>query len=83
MEIARVNRAKALLETSDWPLGRVAERSGFGSVEGLHRAFNKQVRVTPGEYRKRFGHVAQTAKPALDASALAAQEEIEPVNLRL
>lgn len=56
VETARVNRAKALLETSDWPLARVAERAGFGGVEGLHRAFNKRVGVTPGEYRQRFGH---------------------------
>ncbi|HYD11474.1 MAG TPA: helix-turn-helix domain-containing protein [Allosphingosinicella sp.] len=55
VEIARVNRAKALLETSDWTLGRVAERAGFGGVEGLHRAFNKRVGVTPGEFRQRFG----------------------------
>jgi transcriptional regulator GlxA family with amidase domain len=55
VELARVNRAKALLETSDWTLGRVAERAGFGGVEGLHRAFNKRVGVTPGEYRQRFG----------------------------
>lgn len=58
VEIARVNRAKALLETSSWALGRVAERAGFGSVEGLHRAFNKRVGVTPGEYRQRFGRAS-------------------------
>jgi len=57
VEMARLNRAKALLETSDWPLERLAERAGFGSVEALHRAFNKRVGVTPGEYRHRFGHV--------------------------
>jgi transcriptional regulator GlxA family with amidase domain len=57
VEMARVNRAKALLETSDWPLARVAERAGFGSVEGLHRAFNKRVGATPGDYRHRFGRV--------------------------
>ena len=57
VEMARVDRAKALLETSDWPLARVAERAGFGSVEALHRAFNKRVGATPGEYRERFGHV--------------------------
>jgi transcriptional regulator GlxA family with amidase domain len=61
VETARVNRAKALLETSDWPLARVAERAGFGSVEGLHRAFNKRVGATPGEYRQRFGRVAPAA----------------------
>jgi len=55
VEMARVNRAKVLLETSDWPLARVAERSGFGSLDGLHRAFHKRVGATPGDYRARFG----------------------------
>ena len=55
VELARVNRAKALLESSDWPLARVAERAGFGGVEGLFRAFNKRGGATPGEYRARFG----------------------------
>ena len=66
VEMARVDRAKALLETSDWPLARVAERAGFGSVEALHRAFNKRVGASPGEYRARFGHVplADAGRPA-------------------
>jgi transcriptional regulator GlxA family with amidase domain len=55
VEIARINRAKALLETSDWPLERIAERAGFGSSDALHRAFQKRVRATPGDYRARFG----------------------------
>lgn len=55
VETARINRAKALLETSDWPLARIAERSGFGSLDGLHRAFQKRVGTTPGAYRARFG----------------------------
>jgi len=57
VEQARLDRAKALLEASDWPLARVAERSGFGSLDGLHRAFQKRLRVTPGEYRERFGRI--------------------------
>lgn len=68
VEMARVDRAKALLETSDWPLARVAERAGFGSVEGLHRAFNKRVGATPGEYRERFGHVPLGADTAAGAA---------------
>ncbi|MEO8115900.1 MAG: helix-turn-helix domain-containing protein [Phenylobacterium sp.] len=55
VEAARVDRAKALLESSDWPLARVAERAGFGSLDGLHRAFQKRLGVTPGDYRVRFG----------------------------
>ena len=52
---ARLDRAKTFLETSDWTLARVAERAGFGSFHGLHRAFHKRLGVTPAEYRKRFG----------------------------
>lgn len=57
VEAARVDRAKALLETSDWPLARIAERAGFGSLDGLHRAFQKRLGATPGEYRQRFGRI--------------------------
>lgn len=69
VEMARVDRAKALLETSDWPLARVAERAGFGSVEALHRAFNKRVGATPGEYRERFGHVPHASSDRAAAEA--------------
>ena len=58
VELARIDRAKALLETSDWPLARVAERAGFGSLAALHRAFQKRLGATPGEYRERFGRFA-------------------------
>ncbi len=58
VEIARVDRAKALLETSSWPLARVAERAGMNSLDALHRSFQKRVGVTPGEYRDRFGRAS-------------------------
>lgn len=61
VDLARVDRAKALLESSDWPLARVAERSGFGSLDSLHRAFQKRVGITPGDYRERFGARRTTA----------------------
>ncbi len=55
VETVRVDRAKALLETSDWPLARIADRAGFGSLHALHRSFLRRVKATPGEYRERFG----------------------------
>jgi transcriptional regulator GlxA family with amidase domain len=61
VELARLDRAKALLETSDWPLARIAERAGFGSLDGLHRGFQKRVGVTPGDYRQRFGRTPLAA----------------------
>lgn len=63
VEMARVDRAKALLETSDWPLARIAVRSGFGSVHALHRAFLKRVKATPGDYRERFGRRQDLGQP--------------------
>lgn len=54
VELTRLERAKALLETADWPLERIAERGGFGSTDALHRAFRKRLNLTPSEYRARF-----------------------------
>lgn len=55
----RIDRAKALLESSSWPLARIAEHSGFASLDSLHRAFLKHTGVTPSVYRQRFGWVAR------------------------
>lgn len=63
VELARIDRAKALLEDADWSLGRVAERSGFGSLDALHRAFRKRLGATPAEYRARFGRRERNSAP--------------------
>jgi transcriptional regulator GlxA family with amidase domain len=55
VEAARIGRAKMLLETSDWPLARISERAGFGSLQALHRVFQKRLGITPSFYRDRFG----------------------------
>lgn len=54
VEAARVEAARRLLETTDEPLDRIAETTGMGSVETLHRAFRKQINTTPATYRRRF-----------------------------
>lgn len=54
VELVRLDRAKMLLETTKWPLARVAERSGLGTVATLIRAFNRRLGVTPEAYRARF-----------------------------
>ncbi|MGA5423239.1 GlxA family transcriptional regulator [Streptomyces lavendulocolor] len=50
----RVQRARELLETTDLPLGRVAEATGLGSVETLRHHFARQVGTTPSAYRAAF-----------------------------
>jgi transcriptional regulator GlxA family with amidase domain len=52
---ARVDEARRLLETSQLPIDRVAEAAGFGSVGALRHHFRRRVRLTPSEYRERFG----------------------------
>ncbi|MEZ5885870.1 MAG: helix-turn-helix domain-containing protein [Paracoccaceae bacterium] len=54
VEEARLSRAKALLETSDLMLDRLAAEAGYGGRDGLYRAFQKHLGLTPGEYRARF-----------------------------
>jgi transcriptional regulator GlxA family with amidase domain len=69
VEAARTDRAKAFLESSDWPLARIAERAGFATVSRLHRVFQKRLSVTPIEYRQRFGLLHQVqAEPGRGAS---------------
>ena len=51
---ARLAAARQLLEQTRDPLERVAEQSGFGTSINLRRIFEKQLHLTPGEYRQRF-----------------------------
>lgn len=54
VELVRLDRAKQLLETTRWPLARVANRSGLGSAATLARTFRRRLGVTPQNYRDRF-----------------------------
>lgn len=69
VELVRLDRAKLLLETTKWPLARIADRSGLGSAATLARAFRRRLGVTPEDYRARFTHGAgrkifQKGRPA-------------------
>ncbi|MEE4153715.1 MAG: helix-turn-helix domain-containing protein [Erythrobacter sp.] len=50
----RVEAARRWLEETDWPLKRVAQRAGFGSVDSLERAFFRSYRRSPGAVRAAF-----------------------------
>jgi AraC family transcriptional activator FtrA len=55
----RIAIVKDLLETSDLPLARMAERAGFGSEESLRR----HVSTTPATYRRQFSEAMAPASP--------------------
>ncbi|WP_042448034.1 GlxA family transcriptional regulator [Streptacidiphilus jiangxiensis] len=48
----RVDRARELLETTDLPVDRVAERSGLGSSDSLRQHLLRRVQLTPTAYRE-------------------------------
>lgn len=52
---ARVNRAREMLETTTASVEDIATACGFGSVETLRHQFRKRVRLSPAQYRRRFG----------------------------
>ena len=54
VEAARIEAARRLLESTRDGLDRIARTCGFGTVETMHRTFNRTIRVTPGEYRRHF-----------------------------
>ncbi|HEX7116095.1 MAG TPA: helix-turn-helix domain-containing protein [Steroidobacter sp.] len=41
----RVGHARALLEQTDWPIDRIAAKSGFGPSDALQRAFARRLIV--------------------------------------
>jgi transcriptional regulator GlxA family with amidase domain len=54
----RLEAARRWLESTDWPLKRVADRSGFGSVDTLERAFARAYGRSPGAIRAAFRRCA-------------------------
>lgn len=56
IEQLRVDAAKPLLESTSMDIRRIAGDCGFSSAEAMRRAFARQLGVTPGDYRARFGH---------------------------
>ena len=54
VEHARTAAARRLLENTDDTLDLIAARVGLGTPETLYRAFRRQLKTSPGEYRRRF-----------------------------
>ncbi|QFY13147.1 helix-turn-helix domain-containing protein [Nonomuraea phyllanthi] len=50
----RVDRARQLLETTELPMDRVAEKSGLGSADSLRKHLVSRVGLTPTAYRAGF-----------------------------
>lgn len=50
----RIDRARALLETTDFSIDRVARESGLGTESNLRQHFRDRLDTTPSAYRRAF-----------------------------
>jgi len=63
--IARVDRARELLEETDVSIDETAELSGFGSAVTFRTRFRRVVGLSPTEYRRRFSVFGQGTSDAV------------------
>lgn len=60
----RLEEAKQMLETGDAPIEAIANEVGYEDAGYFSRLFRRQVGLTPGQYRRRFGVLRQTLAAA-------------------
>ncbi|MEU6090579.1 helix-turn-helix domain-containing protein [Streptomyces sp. NPDC047085] len=60
---ARVRRAQYLLETTSYPVERIAAQAGFGSPTAFRERFRRVVGTSPQTYRRSFRPTGDTATP--------------------
>ena len=50
----RVERAKALLETTHLSFDEIVERCGYNDSASFRKLFKRATAITPGDYRERY-----------------------------
>ncbi len=58
----RLERAAALLRTTDWPVARVCHAVGLSSVGSFTTSFGRMFAMTPTRYRRSFPPAAMHAR---------------------
>ncbi|HWV19134.1 MAG TPA: helix-turn-helix domain-containing protein [Rhodocyclaceae bacterium] len=54
VEIMRLEKARRMLEDSDLNIDQIARECGFGDEEHMRATFQRNLNVSPRDYRKRF-----------------------------
>lgn len=54
VELSRLESARRYLEQSTMPVSQIAYECGYSTADGMRLAFNRNLAVTPREYRLRF-----------------------------
>jgi transcriptional regulator GlxA family with amidase domain len=66
IQTVRIEEAKQLLETTDTAIEAIANELGYEDARFFVRLFKREVKLTPSQYRRKFGQlraVLQTADP--------------------
>ncbi|MER6956920.1 helix-turn-helix domain-containing protein [Streptomyces sp. NPDC000618] len=66
---ARVRRAQYLLESTAYPVERIAAQAGFGSPTAFRERFRRVVGTSPQGYRRAFRSGQEPASPRSSAAA--------------
>lgn len=70
VEAMRMEAASRALEETDLPLKSIAARAGYRNEQSLRRAFQRQLGISPIEYRERFSARGDIAtRPATDGDS--------------
>ena len=64
VERLRVEIVRRRLEETQHSLKKIAGDCGFGNVKSMREVFQRVLRTTPGEYRRRFQGVSPDRRPA-------------------
>ena len=60
----RIEEAKQMLESSEADLETIAQELGYEDPRFLQRLFKREVRLTPAQYRRKFGRLRQVLQTA-------------------
>ena len=62
----RIEEAKQMLETGDDPIEAIAQEVGYENTAFFNRLFRRKVKLSPTQYRKRFGALRRSLATSAD-----------------
>lgn len=64
VQTIRIEEAKQMLEASSMPIEAIAEELGYEDASFFSRLFKREVRLTPAQYRRKFGGLRELLREA-------------------
>jgi AraC-like DNA-binding protein len=65
----RIEEAKQMLETTQDPIEAIAHDLGYEDASFFMRLFKRDVKLTPSQYRRKFGRLREVLRAAERAPA--------------